>query len=383
MNYKKELKEYSFLIQKELSKVFPGENFKHSQVLEALSVSLGFESFNDFIENARKDRIGLETVLFYDYLRLDPSVNISGANRLDEIIYFSVTNLIEGKSGVANNGIDVRPLLTTTHDENLILKYPEFMKEVIDEYNGIDEQYGDFKSITNRKNIIERLTILIERSKGCLIDALRFRGYLYLEDEKTRKKGLEDFKKAYELCEAAIPASYEPGEQLLEWVDLINRDFHRACWAWGNALLDQKKYQEAEKVYKRMLSLDPSDHPGVRYNLMYCLANTRKEEINGILDDINIFPIDHEVDGSMIFLRIIGMITEEKVVDQLIIRAANEHPDYYHCFLEAKNRPELNKGDQWQREAEVAFKLWDHTKDVWLGNSIVMGKFIKNRPKQS
>lgn len=82
---------------------------------------------------------------------------------------------------------------------------------------------------------------------------------------------------AYVFCQAAvgiglqaIPRQFDWRNSKLEWWNHDNRPFMRAYHSLGIWRVEQCKYDDAIEIFKRLLSVNPNDHQGVRYWLPIC-----------------------------------------------------------------------------------------------------------------
>lgn len=90
---------------------------------------------------------------------------------------------------------------------------------------------------------------------------------------------------AYMSCRAAvgvglhaIPSEFSWDSSQLHWGLLDNRPFMRAYHNLGLHCLRQDRFGESEKIFKRLLSVNPNDNQGVRYLLPKIWFSTGRPE---------------------------------------------------------------------------------------------------------
>ena len=86
-----------------------------------------------------------------------------------------------------------------------------------------------------------------------------------------------DMKKASALYEKAIrnaSKTFEPGEN--PWMNLPNRPFMRAAFAYGVHLFKQREFDEAADVFKDLVRMNPTDNQGARFEAVACLVHAER-----------------------------------------------------------------------------------------------------------
>ncbi|MGN7385722.1 tetratricopeptide repeat protein [Sporosarcina sp. SAFN-015] len=86
-----------------------------------------------------------------------------------------------------------------------------------------------------------------------------------------------DVKNASALYEKAIRNAskmFEPGEN--PWMNLPNRPFMRAAFAYGVHLFKQREFDEAADVFKDLVRMNPTDNQGARFEAVACLIHAER-----------------------------------------------------------------------------------------------------------
>ena len=122
------------------------------------------------------------------------------------------------------------------------------------------------------------------------IDALHHLSLICNEQARTLE--------AYVFCQAAvgiglqaIPDNFKWEHSTLEWSILDNRPFMRAYHNLGLWHLNAGRYDDAIRVFGRLLSVNPNDNQGVRHLLPICWFE--KNDLTAILDLCRAYPGDY------------------------------------------------------------------------------------------
>jgi tetratricopeptide (TPR) repeat protein len=93
----------------------------------------------------------------------------------------------------------------------------------------------------------------------------------------------EDVREAYRCYERGVLIGQltvaEDFQGVLQWGVINNRPFHRCLHGYGLCLWRLRRFDEAEKLFDRMLWLNPSDNLGVRFLLPKVRVRTEWSEL--------------------------------------------------------------------------------------------------------
>jgi hypothetical protein len=104
----------------------------------------------------------------------------------------------------------------------------------------------------------ELLMRAVHRDLRCL-DA--HAGLGNLEFDRSPKRAMVHYEIGVQIAELSLPAGFDG---VLAWGQLYNRPFLRCLHGVGLCLWRLGRFAEAERVFERMLSLNPNDNQGVR-----------------------------------------------------------------------------------------------------------------------
>ncbi|MBC8389417.1 MAG: hypothetical protein H8E13_15430 [Actinobacteria bacterium] len=85
------------------------------------------------------------------------------------------------------------------------------------------------------------------------------------------EKAILHYNVGMKIGELSLPEDFN---EVLLWADLDNRPFFRCLHGYGLCLWRLGRFKEAEKVFERMLWLNPPDNQGARFNIY--LAKDKK-----------------------------------------------------------------------------------------------------------
>lgn len=95
---------------------------------------------------------------------------------------------------------------------------------------------------------------------------------------KNNKKAHEHIKKAYDETMKKFPK----WPRKMSWGDMDNRAFMRAVQYRADLYADDGEKEEAIKLYRLLLKLNPNDNQGVRYTISGVYAGVSGKEINNM-----------------------------------------------------------------------------------------------------
>lgn len=101
--------------------------------------------------------------------------------------------------------------------------------------------------------------------------------------DKDKEKREENIKIAYEKTLKAFPS----WPRRMEWGVLENRAPLRAIGYMADMHWDNGEYDEAEKLFRLVLRLNPNDNQGIRYEISAMLAGLTGPELNKMFDEGN------------------------------------------------------------------------------------------------
>jgi tetratricopeptide (TPR) repeat protein len=136
------------------------------------------------------------------------------------------------------------------------------------------EKYYDAMEYLNAGNIAKAKKLLKEilQSDVEFIDAYNGLAAAY-EDEKNKKKARESADVAFKL----IKEKFLKWPKEMHWGELDNRPYLRAICNKAIYLHEDGKIDEAEKLYRLLLKLNPGDNQGARYLLAALFAGKQPQ----------------------------------------------------------------------------------------------------------
>ena len=78
------------------------------------------------------------------------------------------------------------------------------------------------------------------------------------------EKAILHYNVGMKIGELSLPEDFN---EVLLWADLDNRPFFRCLYGYGLCLWRLGRFKEAEKIFERMLWLNPPDNQGARFNI--------------------------------------------------------------------------------------------------------------------
>ena len=127
-----------------------------------------------------------------------------------------------------------------------------------DETDPIGEA-ADLKEADDEAAAVRILMELCQVDLRCL-DAHAHLGYCCFDHRV--KDAIRHFEVGVRIGELSLPADFDG---LLPWGYIDNRPFLRCLHGYGLCLWRQAQFDEAGRVFTRMLGFNPSDNQGVRF----------------------------------------------------------------------------------------------------------------------
>jgi tetratricopeptide (TPR) repeat protein len=155
------------------------------------------------------------------------------------------------------------------------------VREFIDEDRPVMDKYYDLTVRNNsvkRSSVKKRLKQLIKEDPDFLDTYLSLYWILLEEGKKEEAKKILD--EAYQRALNLITDKKGNWPDLLEWKWLENRHIIRALVNKGISLWDEGKTEEALKIFRKLLRMNPGDGPGVRYFILAIRMGMSFEEFD-------------------------------------------------------------------------------------------------------
>ncbi len=97
----------------------------------------------------------------------------------------------------------------------------------------------------------------------CQADLRCLDAHAHLGDFDSRAKvAIRQYEVGARICELSLGPDFDG---LMPWGDIDDRPFLRCMHGFGLCLRRLERFEEAERVFERMLRLNPSDNQGVRF----------------------------------------------------------------------------------------------------------------------
>ena len=139
-------------------------------------------------------------------------------------------------------------------------RYPPEYEACVDEFDLLLDERRSGR--VGEKRFTDGLRDIAARHPW-FIDAHAHIGNVLLNEGKARR-AMDEYRKGFDLGEAAIPPGYA---DLIEWSELDNRPFFRAAHGLVLCHLHLDEWNEAVDLMNAMLAWNPWDNQGVRYLL--------------------------------------------------------------------------------------------------------------------
>ena len=110
------------------------------------------------------------------------------------------------------------------------------------------------------------------------------------DDARTEKQALEYYQAGVDAGRRALGEDFFLDSENIGrfWGILSTRPYMRALSGLGNSQWEMGKGEEAVKIYRELLRLNPNDNQGVRYSLVNLLLKLDQEdELRALLDEYN------------------------------------------------------------------------------------------------
>lgn len=152
-------------------------------------------------------------------------------------------------------------VLRDTGDNEWSFEYPRLTEREWDRFYDILDLWnsGTRGNISKSERHYRRLL----REYPEFIDVYHQLAILLDETDRSQEAFLL-WEKAANLGLSCIPQNFSIGKDLLPWGFLGNRPFLRVYKAFGLALMERGKHENALDIFTNILSLNPNDNQGVR-----------------------------------------------------------------------------------------------------------------------
>ena len=136
---------------------------------------------------------------------------------------------------------------------------------------------------------------------------------ILLDETDRSEEAFQLWEKAVNLGLSCFPQNFSIGRDRLSWAFLDNRPFLRAYKAFGLALMDQDKPENALTIFTNILSLNPNDNQGVRSLAINCnFILERPWEVLGISQQYPEDIMSEMIYGRVLALYQLGLKAEAK-----------------------------------------------------------------------
>ncbi|MGC8580780.1 MAG: tetratricopeptide repeat protein [Thermoplasmata archaeon] len=195
--------------------------------------------------------------------------------------------------------------------------------------------------------------------------------YLLAEYSDDVKEAEAFFEKGVKAGERLLGEDFIKSKEGNFWKIVRTRPYMRALFGYANALSFQGKREEAIKVYQRMLTLNPSDNQGARYQLLIELMRA------GMKDKVEELFKKYEDEGAPDWLYnkalwnyIVNGDTPDS--EKLLEDALNSNPYFIVYMAGIKKLPRtIPKNINNAKESEAVsyiystYDIWNNAKGAW------------------
>jgi tetratricopeptide (TPR) repeat protein len=211
-------------------------------------------------------------------------------------------------------------------------KYSRFKEEFS---SNIDEAQDIVWDAWDTEDPVERVALAEKALKidpDCA-DAFNVLGY----EEKDAEKRLEYFTRTIESFKKRHDQKFFDDTAGYFWGELETRPFMRGLQGRGKTLWDCGKHKEAIETFQYMLSLNPNDNQGIRYNLVTWLII-----VGDFKNARRLFKKYQEVTACMLFSSLLLSILEKKddeVLQNIYVSAVTANKYIVPYLLKKKKIP--------------------------------------------
>ncbi|OGZ68632.1 MAG: hypothetical protein A3D44_03905 [Candidatus Staskawiczbacteria bacterium RIFCSPHIGHO2_02_FULL_42_22] len=145
--------------------------------------------------------------------------------------------------------------------------------------------YDAMECLESGKSGVERAETLLQEALNIDADYVQTHiGFAHMYGASGNKKKAEEaIKEAYEMTLKAFPK----WPRRLEWGFLENRAYLRALQYRADLYWDDDENDEAIKIFRLLLKLNPNDNQGVRYEIAGLYAGINGKEVSRMFDEGN------------------------------------------------------------------------------------------------
>ncbi len=150
-----------------------------------------------------------------------------------------------------------------------------------------DDLYYDAMDLLKKGSSVSLLKAVVLLRKALEIDVDYVQTYIGFI---SVYENIEDYKKAEEYILIAfekVKKQFPVWPKKMLWGELGNRAYLRAIQYRADLHWEENEKKEAEKFYKLLLKLNPSDNQGVRYMLAGLRAGKRPSDIEAMFQEGN------------------------------------------------------------------------------------------------
>lgn len=165
--------------------------------------------------------------------------------------------------------------------------------------------------------------------KAYAIDAKNVDAILLQAEMATVEKDAERFfQSAIKIGEGQFDAEPE-----IAWGLVTNRPYMRAIFAYGVWLCEREQFGKAAKLFKKLLTINPTDNQGARYVAISAFAyNGNLPAANRVLEE---YKVGTENDAPYLFMKwmVDRDLAEEEIGSEALLEAIKANPLVIH-FME-------------------------------------------------
>jgi len=160
------------------------------------------------------------------------------------------------------------------------------VREFIDEFRPVMGKYYELverEHLMKRSSVKRKLRQLIKEDPDFL-DTYLFLYEILLEEGK-KEEAEKVLDEAYQRALKLITDKKGRWPDLLEWGWLENRHIIRTLLNKGVSFWEEGNTEEALKIFRNLLRMNPNDNPGVRYYILAVRMGMSLEEFEGTFEE--------------------------------------------------------------------------------------------------
>lgn len=150
----------------------------------------------------------------------------------------------------------------------------DFVYSIDDEY--FDTFFYATELLGENDKKCEALLRELIQNQPYFIDAYTYLG-LAMKNQGNKEYS-QMIEKAYHLAMESVPEEFDFEKHQVSWYNMDNRPFLRALEAYATECYEKKEYQVARDIFRKIISINPSDNQGVKYSLMEIYKKTEDYE---------------------------------------------------------------------------------------------------------